>query len=198
MFLIACNNKTVKEDTSKSEKTESKAIKKTSELNITSKNIKTKTGKLFIVKEEKTSASISKITIEPKGFSEVNDSFKMKESDPLDYTLIADLDSNGYEELYLITRGVGSGSYAQIYGFSSNKDKSISPIYISQLSEDDIAKLFPGYMGHDEFYIENNKLFRKYPVYKKEDSNAKPTGGNKILEYQLKMGESSWVLEIEN
>lgn len=122
----------------------------------------------------------------------------IEEGDPLDNTFMADIDKNGFEELYLITRSAGSGSYAQIYGFASNNDKSISPIYVPELSDDDFVKLFQGYMGHDKFYIEDSKLLREYPIYKKEDTQNMPTGGNKTLEYQLKMGEASWELTIKN
>jgi hypothetical protein len=121
---------------------------------------------------------------------------KMEESDPFDYALVADINNDGFDELYIITRSAGSGSYAKIYGFASNKDKSVTPIYIPELSDDDFVALFQGYMGHDKFYIEDNKLLRKYPVYEKEDSNSNPTGGDKIFQYKLKMGEASWILEI--
>jgi len=52
-------------------------------------------------------------------------------------------------------------------------------------------------MGHDTFYVEGDKLMRKYPVYKKEDSQNNPTGGERVLEYVLKPGEASWILEIK-
>jgi len=162
----------------------------------TFKQFKTKSGKTFIITEEKPSASLSNITITPKGFSEVNDPLKMEESDPFDYALVADVNGDGFDELYIITRGAGSGSYASVYGFSSNKDKSVTPIYVSELSDDDFVKFFPNYMGHDTFYTEGNKLMRKYKQFKKEDKQCCPTGEVKILEYHLKMGESSWVLEI--
>jgi len=161
------------------------------------KEFKTKSGKIFIIKEEKPSASISKITVIPKGFSEVNEPQQMEESDPFDYALIADVNGDGFDELYIITRGAGSGSYAQVYGFSSNKDKSVTPIYVPELSDDDFVATFKGYMGHDKFYVEGNKLLRKYPIYKKEDSNNNPTGGEKVLEYKLKAGENSWILELK-
>lgn len=120
----------------------------------------------------------------------------MEDSDPFDYALVADVNGNGFDELYIITRGAGSGSYANIYGFSSNNDKSVTPIYVPELSDDDFVVLFQGYMGHDKFYVEGNKLMRKYPIYKKEDTNSNPTGGDRIIEYQLNKGEASWILEI--
>ena len=196
-LLSSCNQKknTEKQEVQE-EKPETTIVKEASE-DGKGQIYKTKSGKTFNVSEEKISASISKIAVIPTGFSEVNDAIQMDESDPFDYALVADINNDGFDELYIITRGAGSGSYANIYGFASNKDKSVTPIYIPELSDDDFVILFQGYMGHDEFYVEGNQLYRKYPVYKKEDTNANPTGGEKILEYKLKMGEASWILEIK-
>jgi len=111
---------------------------------------------------------------------------------------VADINSDGFDELYLITQSTGSGTYGTIYGFTSNNDKSITPIYIPKISEKDLKGNFKGYMGHDSIYISNNKLFRKYPVYKEEDANCCASGGDKSIQYILKKGESSWILGIKN
>ena len=196
-LLSSCNQKknTEKQEVQE-EKPETTIVKEASE-DGKGQIYKTKSGKTFTVTEEKLSASISKITVLPMGFSEVNDELQMEEGDPFDHAFIADINNDGFDELYIITRSTGSGSYAKIYGFASNKDKSVTSIYNPELSDADFSTLFKGYMGHDRFYIEDNKLLRKYPVYKKEDSNDNPTGGDKIVEYQLKMGEASWILEIK-
>jgi len=194
-LLTACDQKKPVEKTEVQEqKTDLKIVGETEK---SVKEYKTNSGKIFIVKEEKTSASLSKISITPKGFENSKDVIQMEESDPFDYAIVADVNKDDFDELYIITRGAGSGSYANIYGFASNKDKSVTPIYVPGLSDDDFVALFPGYMGHDKFYTEGNKLLRKYPVYKKGDSNNNPTGGEKVLEYKLKMGEASWILEIK-
>ncbi len=202
MAILAILNSCVEKKTSKTKetskpKTELKKVEETPKSKIISKEFKTKTGKTFIITEEKSSASISKITVTTKGFSEVNESLKMEDSDPFNYALVADVNSDGFDELYVITKGAGSGSYAKVYGFSSNKDKSVTPIYIPELSDDDFVYFFPNYMGHDSFYMEENKLMRKYKQYKKEDEQCCPTGKMKFLEYQLKLGESSWQLKLK-
>lgn len=178
-------------------KTELKKVEKTPIETVATKEFKTKTGKTFIIKEEKSSASISKITVTTKGFAKVNETLKMEESDPFDYALVADINGDGFDELYIITKGAGSGSYAKIYGFASNSDKSVTPIYVTELSDKDFVHFFPNYMGHDTFYIEGNKLMRKYKQYKKEDEQCCPTGEMKFLEYKLKPGEASWNLELK-
>lgn len=196
-LLSACNQKKATETKEVTKpKTELKKVKGTAKTETSTKEFKTKTGKSFIVTEKKQSASISKITVTPQGFTEVNRELKMEESDPFDYALIADVNNDGFDELYIITRGAGSGSYAKIYGFASNKDKSVTPIYIPELTDNQFMKLFPNYMGHDTFYIEGNKLMRKYKQFKKDDEQCCPTGDIKFLEYKLTMGEASWILEI--
>jgi hypothetical protein len=63
--------------------------------------------------------------------------------------------------------------------------------------EDD-KKNSVGYMGHDEFTVVENSFARRFPIYKKEDSNAKPTGGMRQLQYELVPGEATWILKLVN
>ena len=162
--------------------------------------LKTSTGKTITLIIEQKSSSISDFKIIAKDFSNTQDTLIIKDADPLQHTWIKDLDQNGYDELYLITNSSGSGSYATIHGFASNKDLSLTPIYVPDISENDLlpeGKFF-GYMGHDSIYFNDNRLYRKFPIYKEDDANCCPTGGDKILRYHLKAGEASWKLELEN
>jgi hypothetical protein len=108
---------------------------------------------------------------------------------------LADLDGNGFDEIYIITKSAGSGSYGSVLGFASNKDKSLSMINFPEIREGDAH--FQGYMGHDAFRIEGQKLIRIFPVYKKGDTNENPTGGRRKLVYGLYPGEAMWQLEVE-
>lgn len=195
ILLISCDQKKVSEK-QENTKTDIKAVIETPKSETREREYKTKTGKSFIISEVKPSSSISKITVTPKGFTEVNRVLEMEESNPFDYALVSDVNNDGFDELYIITRGAGSGSYASIYGFASNKDKSVTPISVPELTNNQFVKFFPNYMGHDIFYVENNKLMRKYKQYKKEDEQCCPTGEVQYLEYKLKSGEASWTLEI--
>ena len=159
----------------------------------------TATGKTIDLIIEKRSNNLSDFTIVSVDFSNNNDSLSIKDSDPLQLSVIKDLDANGYDELYLITTSMGSGSYASIFGFASNQDLSLTPIYFPSISENDVQVDGPfyGYMGHDSIYFSDNRILRKYPIYKEGDPNCCPTGGNKMLSYKLLAGEASWKLEIE-
>ncbi|MDF2377039.1 MAG: hypothetical protein P1U81_12405 [Verrucomicrobiales bacterium] len=41
------------------------------------------------------------------------------------------------------------------------------------------------------------RLARRFPVYKEGDSNAKPSGGTRQIQYKLKAGEAGWILRID-
>ena len=159
--------------------------------------IKTNTGKAFWVETQAEGSGLMDITISAKGYGENDETWHLEGTDPLTNSFIADLDSNGFDELYLITTSAGSGSYATIYGYASNKDKSVTPIYIPEISENDLKKggLFEGYMGHDSIFIVGAALKRAFPKYEEGDANCCPTGGKTILTYKLKAGEASWQLQ---
>ena len=155
----------------------------------------TKTSKTIIINEtHPIGESLSNIEITTKGF-EHNFSEIYINVDPVSDVYVADLDNNGYDEIYIITTSVGSGSYGKVLGFASNKDKSLSMINFPEAQTGD--KIFEGYMGHDDFLIENNKLVRVFPIYNRNDNNQNPTGGKRKLIYGLYPGEAMWQLSIE-
>ncbi len=160
----------------------------------------TTTGKSIELITQQKSSSLVDLKIIPIDFQNNKDTLTIADSDPLQHAWINDLDGNGYDELYLITTATGSGSYGTIYGFASNQDLSMTPIYVPEISEKDLLPdgNFYGYMGHDSIYISNNKIHRKYPIYKEGDANCCPSGGDRTLSYDLKAGEASWILSIEN
>ncbi len=96
--------------------------------------------------------SLSTIEINTKDF-EHNYHEIYEDRDPVSEVFVADLDGNGFDEIYTITTSAGSGSYGTILGFASNKDKSLSMINFPEIQKGDES--FKGYMGHDSFKIEN-------------------------------------------
>ena len=160
----------------------------------------TKSGKTFEVQTEPQGSSVMNISISSNGFSANNGNWSIEGADPLSDTFIADLDKNGFEELYLITTSAGSGSYGTIYGYASNNDKSATQIYIPEISESDMAPggKFAGYMGHDSIFLDQGVLYRKFPIYNEGDENCCPSGGDRQLQYLLQPGEASWILKIKD
>jgi hypothetical protein len=159
------------------------------------KEYRTKTGKTIILSEtHPVGQSLSTIEISTKGF-EYDDAQTYEDRDPISNVLVADLDGNGFDEIYIIATSAGSGSYGTVLGFASNKDKSLSMINFPQIEENDVN--FKGYMGHDTFKIEDQKLVRIFPIYKQGDTNENPTGGRRKLVYGLYPGEAMWQLKVE-
>jgi len=52
-------------------------------------------------------------------------------------------------------------------------------------------------MGHDEFAVIENTLVQRFPIYKKGDSNAKPTGKTRQVQYKITAEEAGWTLKID-
>lgn len=156
----------------------------------------TESGKVFRLRVDKSlGASIHKVSVETRGFEKVNDTYQLGEVDPVEDVFLGDLDGDGFEELYITTRSAGSGSYGSIYGFASNRDKSVSEIYVPDpLDMANEVALFKGYRGHNIFRIEEGVLVNGFPVYAESDSNAKPTQNNRKVIYTLKHGEASRIL----
>jgi len=108
---------------------------------------------------------------------------------------VEDLNSDGSPELFVFTQSVGSGSYGNVYAFSVNNKKSMSEVYFQPTAEN--SKINKGYMGHDEFSLIENSLGQRFPIYKKGDTNAAPTGGTRQILYELIEGEAMRKLEVD-
>jgi hypothetical protein len=108
---------------------------------------------------------------------------------------IADLNADGYPELYVYVTSAGSGSYGSLMAYGSNRNKSISAIYLPSISDNE--KLAKGYMGHDEFTVGEGVLLRRFPIYRESDNNANPTGGMRQIQYKLIQGEAGWILNVD-
>ncbi len=154
----------------------------------------------FEIKEIKIGSSLSDIHVSGIGFQNCTKTLKFMSVDPFEKLLIADIDKNGFEELYILTRSVGSGSYSQIIGITSNKGTSYKSIYIPEYDNTLDIKFdyLDGYMGHDSIYVQNKMLCREFPVYKLSDSNSKPTGGIRKIIYKLVEVDNSFSLQINS
>jgi hypothetical protein len=105
---------------------------------------------------------------------------------------VEDLNADGYPEIYVYVTSAGSGSYGSLIAYSSNRNRSITPIYLLPLDGD--AQAASGYMGHDRFVVGEGRLVRNFPIYREGDTNAEPTGGMRQIQYRLHAGEAGWQL----
>lgn len=106
---------------------------------------------------------------------------------------LGDLNADGFPEVYVFVTASGSGGYQSLIAYSSNKNKSISPIYLPKL-EPELAR---GYMGHDRFAVGEGRLLRQFPIYRPGDTNAQPSGGVRQIQYRLDAGEAGWRLTVD-
>jgi hypothetical protein len=108
---------------------------------------------------------------------------------------VADLNVDGSPEIYVYVTSAGSGSHGSVVAYSVNRRKSLSEIYLPSVTEDKVAS--KGYIGHDEFAVGESVLLHRFPIYRDTDTNSKPTGGTRQLQYKLVPGEAGWVLKVD-
>lgn len=137
----------------------------------------------------------STLTIQPKGFSEDNSIITKTIDGSINNVEVDDVNADGSPELLIYVTSAGSGSYGTAIGFSGNNNKSLSEIAIPSIIDN--PKANKGYMGHDEFAIVEGTLVQRFPIYKDGDTNSKPTGGTRQIQYKLKNGEASKVFAID-
>ena len=147
-------------------------------------------GVTFIVKSSNKSTD-NKVTITTRGLTR-NATLVREVDGRITGAEVADINVDGFPELYIYATSAGSGSYGSLVAFGSNKNKSLSDIFLPEIAAG--SKESIGFMGHDEFAVVEGTLVRRFPVYKPGDSNAKPTGGMRQIQYKLKAGEAGWVL----
>ena len=101
---------------------------------------------------------------------------------------VEDLNSDGRPELVLFVTSAGSGSYGSVLAWSASKGHTLLPITMPDLS----GKLAQGYMGHDQFNVVETTLVRRFPIYRAGDTNAKPRGGTRQINYKMVPGEAGF------
>ncbi len=133
------------------------------------------------------------VSLAPKGLKSSNTPITVPATAQITRAFLADMDGDNSPELFIVLTSPGSGSYGDVLAWSTNGKKSLTPIIIQKPATKDLA----GYMGHDAFEVMENTFVRRFPVYKKGDANASPTGGWRQFQYKLKPGEAAWQMKID-
>lgn len=102
LFIISCGKKV---DTKSPEKVE--------ENKLVINDYKTKSGKAFQVISRKLNGSLADIFVVGSGFENFRDTLKFLEAEPFSSAFLADINNDGFEELYIITKSTGSGFLSQ-------------------------------------------------------------------------------------
>ena len=140
-------------------------------------------------------SSLNRLRIRPAGLALDNSDLEAELDGTAYRAEVADLDGNGWPEVYVYVSSAGSGSYGSLVAYAVNNGKSASQIYLPPL--DQSPEALQGYMGHDEFAVVENRLVRRFPLYKKGDTNAAASGGTRQLQYRLEPGEAGWILVVD-
>lgn len=109
---------------------------------------------------------------------------------------LADLNADGRPELYLYLQSAGSGSYGSVLTLLLDARQQLQQLpALPPLAADAAGQ---GYMGHDQFEIAGQRLLRRFPLYRPQDSNTTPTGGWRELRYRLAASGDGWQLQLES
>ena len=106
---------------------------------------------------------------------------------------IGDINVDRSPEIYVYIKDANGKT--SLIAYSANKRKSLSEIYLPPFTDD--PKLATGYRGHDEIAMVEGIVALRFPLYKDTDTDDKPTGGMRQLQYKLKQGEASWILKLD-
>ena len=92
-----------------------------------------------------------------------------------------------YAGLVLFTKSGGSGGYGNLQYLEYGEEN----IYPATQIPEPTAQQLENTRGRDWAWLENNRLFRRWPIYKDTDFNCCPSGGWVTLEYLW--DERNWV-----
>jgi hypothetical protein len=130
------------------------------------------------------------LTVTPAGLEEDNRPIEMNVAGIITRTEVADINTDGSPELYVYGF---DGTSQTLLAWSANRKKSLSQITLPDLD----AAQSKGYRGGDEYAVVEGILARRFPIYPDDDSNSKPTGKIRQIQYKLVAGEASWKLVVD-
>lgn len=164
------------------------------------KEHETRSGKKFIIVESKPTESVSNYYVTGSGFNNSNDTLAFPLKNPLHNSLLADIDNDGFQELYIITKSTGSESFLNIFGIASEGDTSLVEIKAHQTTSEEFQnnENMAGYLGNDSIYFTGKNIIREFPVYKSSDLAADNTKGKRRITYVLKKGDEFYELDISD
>jgi hypothetical protein len=186
LYLSACNNNTPNNTTSTADSTQQ--APNTDSLKNISKGLVYETStddKQFSLKvsTDGESATAPNLTIIGSSAGQTMLQDSIRESDPVAQVFNGRIGKAG-QLFFIATQSGGSGSYGNLFGYlAGTKDWKKLPA-LPELDKQIADK----YMGHDTFYVSKNYLIREFPLYKAQDTNATPTGGKMVVQYDLGPG----------
>jgi|GEM_PF-343906 len=96
----------------------------------------------------------------------------------------SDMDLDGNPEILIQAKAKDTSSYAIIYAFEFTNGRA-DKLDFPKLTKSQRK----GYRGDDNFYIQDGKFMRQFPIYDGDGKDAKPTGQKRLLQYGLRNNE---------
>jgi hypothetical protein len=129
------------------------------------------------------SADKNELSVRPIGFESTAREMKFYIKGQVAKAEIDDLNNNGFPDLLVYIYSGLHGEYGNVFAFISVENKSFTPTAMPDATMN--GKISDGYKGHDIFSLMEGTLMQKFPIYKAGDSTDRPTGGNRMVQYNL-------------
>jgi len=125
----------------------------------------------------------NQLTVRPVGFDNAAREANFMLRGRVAKAEIDDLNGDGYPDLVLYVYSDSSAIFGTVYAFVSKANKSFTGCVLPDPMMD--GKINDGYKGHEQFSLMEGYLLEKFPIYKTGDDRDKPSGGTRVLLYQL-------------
>jgi hypothetical protein len=96
----------------------------------------------------------------------------------------SDMDLDGNPEILIQAKAKDTSNYAIIYAFEFTNGRA-DKLDFPKLTKSQRK----GYRGDDNFYIQDGKFMRQFPIYDGDGKDTKPTGQKRLLQYGLRNNE---------
>jgi hypothetical protein len=96
---------------------------------------------------------------------------------------IGDINNDGFPDLVLYLALDSGRIFGTVVAFLSDANKAILSAALADPMLD--GKINEGYRGHDQFIRMESYLQQKFPIYKPGDNKDNPTGGTRVVLYQM-------------
>ncbi len=131
-------------------------------------------------------------TIQSEGLSSRNPSFTNKIGTQQVYrAALSDLNQDSYPEVYIFARTTTRPPQGEVYAFASYRNRSYGEVYVADEALQNLRS--SAYQGGDVFELQETALVRRFPLHE----NGRASADSSTLTYKLKMGETSYRLEVE-
>lgn len=134
------------------------------------------------------SVTQNSLSVKPIGFESTAREISFTLKGRVSNAQVDDLNQDGFPDLVLFIYTDSNATAGTVYGFVSDANKEIIPCMLPDVVLD--SKINKGYKGHDRFSLLEGTLLQQFPVYNPGDDKDKPTGGSRVVQYQLVKGEN--------